>query len=298
MPRGRVWRSRSNSASRASPRCRMSPPGFIDTARPRASCSMKRMRGALGALKPRETSAISPMWKVGSPDRRGQGLAQPIELGLQGIAQLQDVAPGFHRYRQAQGILLHEAHARGHGVVEAAEDVGDILDMEGAVTDPQGEAADLLDAAELTGDPQTYPLIRGLEEAGLAQIVLLLQCLLHCRHRQAQGSQPRVGYLDPDLLVLHADQLDLADVADALQLQLQALGIVLEHGVVEAFTGQRIDVAESGAELVVVEGTDDIRRQGMADIADLLAQLVPELRNLPGRQVVPGDEGDGGLPRA
>src|SRR5690606_14760265 len=149
------------------------------------------------------------------PHAQGQGLAQPIELGLQGSAQLHDVAPALHRYRQAPGILLHEAHARGHGAVEAGEAVADVLDTEVAVTGPHGEAADLLHAAELTGGPQTYPLIRGLEEAGLAQIVLLLQCLLHCRHRQAQGSQPRVGYLDPDLLVLHADQLDLADVADA-----------------------------------------------------------------------------------
>ncbi|MCY1437553.1 hypothetical protein D9M71_537190 [compost metagenome] len=50
----------------------MSPPAFMDTARPMASSPMKRMRGAGGSLKPRRTSATSPIRKVRSPTRMGK----------------------------------------------------------------------------------------------------------------------------------------------------------------------------------------------------------------------------------
>ncbi|MNO68653.1 hypothetical protein D3C76_594920 [compost metagenome] len=71
MPAGRLRARRSNSPSRALPSTRMSPPSFIDTARPMASSPMKRMRGAGGSLKPRCTSATSPMRNVRSPTRMG-----------------------------------------------------------------------------------------------------------------------------------------------------------------------------------------------------------------------------------
>ncbi|MNN46698.1 hypothetical protein D3C81_1610900 [compost metagenome] len=71
MPAGRLRAKRSNSPSSALPSTRMSPPSFIDTARPIASSPMKRMRGAGGSLKPRYTSATSPIRKVRSPTRMG-----------------------------------------------------------------------------------------------------------------------------------------------------------------------------------------------------------------------------------
>jgi hypothetical protein len=57
------------------------------------------------------------------------------------------------------------------------------------------------------------------------------------------------------------EQVDLGDVRHAVQVQLEALGVVLHRGVVEAFAGERVDVAEGVAELVVVEGPDDAGRQ-------------------------------------
>ncbi len=78
-PAGSDCCRRANSVSRALPSTRMSPPGFIATARPMASSPMKRMRGAGGSLKPRRTSATSPMRKVRSPTRIGKSRISSTE---------------------------------------------------------------------------------------------------------------------------------------------------------------------------------------------------------------------------
>ncbi|MCY1506212.1 hypothetical protein D9M68_404530 [compost metagenome] len=82
MPAGRVSCRRANSPSSAWPSTRMSPPDFIDTARPMAFSPMKRMRGAGGSLKPRRTSATSPMRKVRSPTRMGKSRISFTESNL------------------------------------------------------------------------------------------------------------------------------------------------------------------------------------------------------------------------
>ena len=137
-----------------------------------------------------------------------------------------------------------------------------------------------------------HPISRRLDEACRRHGVLLLQGLLHQRQRQAQGCRLGIGQLDPDLLILQTDQLDLADILDPLQLQLHTVGIVLEYRIVEAFAGQGIDVAEGGAELVIEERPLDTWRQAVTNVRDLFANLVPQLGNILGAQRVTGDEGD------
>src|SRR5207342_1993889 len=152
------------------------------------------------------------------------------------------------------------------------------------------EVADLLHRLEGTGDAQLHALGRRLEEACRHHRVLLLQCAFHGIERNAQCRQLGVADLDPDLLVLQPDQLDLARVGYALQFQLHALGVVLEHGVVEALAGQCVDVAEGVAEFVVEERADGAFRQRRADVADLLAHLVPDIRNVLRMQRIARDE--------
>ncbi|MND69155.1 hypothetical protein D3C80_606190 [compost metagenome] len=214
------------------------------------------------------------------------------ELGFQGLAQHQDIAAGLHRYRQADGIFAHEAHARCGRIIEASAHIGDIADTEGAVTDPDRELLDLLDRGEAPADPQLQALGWSLEETRGAHRVLLFQRLLHRCQGQAEGGQLEVGQLDPDLLVLQAKQLDLADVLDPLQLDLHPVGVVLEHGVVEAITGQRVDVAEGGAEFIVEERPLNTLGQGVPDIGDLLADLVPKLGDVGRMHRIAGHEGD------
>lgn len=122
--------------------------------------------------------------------------------------------------------------------------LGDIADAEGTVTHADGELANLFDAVEAPAHPQLQALAGCFEEAGGAHRVLLLQGLLHRLQWHAKGGQLEVGELDPDFLVLQADQLDLAHILDPLQLDLDAIGVILEQRVVEALTGQRIDITE------------------------------------------------------
>ena len=221
-----------------------------------------------------------------------QAARQAFELAFQGLAQHQDVAAVLHRHGQANGILAHEAHARCGWVIEATVHLGDVADTEGAITYANGELANLLDAVEAPAHPQLQALAGRLEEACGADRVLFLQGLLHSLQWHAEGGQLEVGQLDPDFFILQADQLDLAHILDPLQLDLDAVGVVLEHCVVEAFAGQRIDIAEGGAEFVVEEWALDLRWQGVANVRDLLADLVPQLRDVLGMQRVARHEGD------
>src|SRR5690606_19735758 len=221
-----------------------------------------------------------------------QRLLQSGELTFQGLAEDQDIAAGLHRHRNTDGVLAHETHARRGWIVEATLDLGHIGDAEGAVTDANGKVANFLYRLEAPGHAQLNTLAGRFEEPGSRHRVLRLQRLLYRRQRQAEGGQLGVGQLDPDLLVLQPDQFDLADVLDPLQLQLQPVGVVLEHGVVEAIAGQRIDVAESGAEFIVEERPLDTGRQCVANVADLLAHLIPKLGYLRTAHGVTRHEGD------
>ena len=59
--------------------------------------------------------------------------------------------------------------------------------------------------------------------------------------------------LDVDLLVLLADELDLVDVGHAQELVARRVGEVAQLRVAEAVAGERVEVAEGVAELVVEE---------------------------------------------
>ncbi|MNH32423.1 hypothetical protein D3C79_928630 [compost metagenome] len=65
-----------------------------------------------------------------------------------------------------------------------------------------------------------------------------------------------------------------------MQLDLHAVGVILEHGIVETFAGQRIDIAEGGAELIVEKRPLNAGGQSMTNISDFLADLIPKLGNI------------------
>ena len=219
-----------------------------------------------------------------------QGLLQALEFRVQRIAQADDVAAILHRHGQANRILAHETHAWRRRIGEAAVHVGDITQPQGAAAGLDGEFADVLDAFEFAADPQLQARGFCLEETGRGHRVLLIQRLLHHVHGNAQRGQLGVGQFYPDLFILQANQFHLAHVGHALQFQLDALGIVFHHRVVEAGSGQRIDVAEGIAEFVIEERADHAIRQSGADVADLLARLVPQRGDFIGMHGVARDE--------
>ena len=93
--------------------------------------------------------------------------------------------------------------------------------------------------------------------------------------------------LDEDLLWLLADDIDFVDIGDAQQPLTNVFNARLELGEARPVgahhaTYRRVDVA-----ILVVEGwSDDLGRQVAPDVADLLADLVPEVFDLCGRRLV------------
>jgi hypothetical protein len=60
------------------------------------------------------------------------------------------------------------------------------------------------------------------------------------------------------------------------------LDIVAEFPMREAVGGEAVDQAECVAEVVVEAGSDDAGRQRAADVADVLAHLIPDVRHFRG----------------
>ena len=132
---------------------------------------------------------------------------------------------------------------------------------------------------ELTRYANGDALRPGIDRAARNEGVLRLQRLHEGVGVEAEGGDLLGRELEVDLLVLHADQIDLGDVADAQQLGPHPVGLVPQLAMREAVGRQRIDQRIGVAELVVVERAVDAGRQGVADVVDLLAHLIPEARH-------------------
>ena len=100
----------------------------------------------------------------------------------------------------------------------------------------------------------------------------------------AEGCKLLHRELDEDLLVLRAQDLDLRNVGHPEELRADVLDIVAKLAMGEAVGGESVDDPEGVAELVVETRADDAGRQRMADVADALANVVPDIGNLTRRR--------------
>ena len=125
-------------------------------------------------------------------------------------------------------------------------------------------------------------LVAGLELARGTDRVLRPQRRDQRRPVDAEAGELRDRELDEDLLVLGADELDLRHVRNLQQARADVLDIIAQLAVGEAVGGEAVNQAEGVAEVVVEAGSDHAGRQRAADIADVLAHLVPDVRHLRG----------------
>ena len=136
-------------------------------------------------------------------------------------------------------------------------------------------------------------------------------CTTPCRGDGVLGLQrgDQRGAVDPearqllgrelhvDALVLGPENVDLRDVRQLEELLADVVHVVPQLPMGEPVRGEAVDDAVGVAELVVEAGADDALRQRVADVADLLAHLIPDVRHLRrGRRVLQVDE-DRGLAR-
>ena len=99
-----------------------------------------------------------------------------------------------------------------------------------------------------------------------------------------------VGKLDVDFFVLRAVQVDLGDVLDLQQALAESFSDLFHLGVVGARGCEHIEDRIDIAVFVVDRRTDQARGQIVLDVADLLAQLIEQLRHLArGRVVLEGN---------
>src|SRR3546814_11149544 len=82
----------------------------------------------------------------------------------------------------------------------------------GAIADPDRKVANFRYRAKAAGYPQRNAFARGFEKSGGNHRILGFERLLHLRQRYAERGQLDVAQLDPDFLVLQADQIDLGHI--------------------------------------------------------------------------------------
>ncbi len=160
-----------------------------------------------------------------------------------------------------------------------------------------GKHPQLLERIELAGDAHLDRIARQIDRAARLDRVLLAELGEDLVEVEAELREAPLRDLDEDLLVLGAEDRDLADVLDLQQALAHPVGVLLQLGVAEAVGRERVDRAVDVAELVVEERPADARRQRAAHVADLLPHRVPDLRHLLRRRRVAHLEQDQRLAR-
>ena len=164
---------------------------------------------------------------------------------------------------------------------------GDVAQAEEAVVGAEVDRLQAFLGGELARDADGDALRPGIDRAARHERVLRLQRLHQRVDVEAERGDLLGRELEIDLLVLHADQIDLGDIADAQELGAQPVGLIAQLAMREAVGDEGVDQRIGVAELVVEERAGDARRQRVADVVDLLAHLVPEAAAPPARSRCP-----------
>ena len=202
------------------------------------------------------------------------------------LAEYKDVAALGHRDGQADGRRPVVSEHRLLWVNVGAVHFGDIAQAE---EPPIGTKVDRLEAlfrGELPGDANGNLLSTCVDRATGLDGVLRLQRLYQARDIETHGGELLGRKLQIDLLILRADEIDLGNIGYAEQLATQALGVVAQLAMREPVGGEREDEGVGVAELIVEEGSLNALRQRLFDVADLLARLIPDVRNIPGARCI------------
>jgi hypothetical protein len=219
-----------------------------------------------------------------------QGRLQFGDTASQGLADLDDVAAAGYRHANRQRLFAAVANERVRWIDRAALDACDVAEPEAAVAGANQRIRNGLDAVKSATRPNLDPLALGLEKTGTGDGVLLVERLNDDRLIEPERRQFGIRQLDKNLFILDAEDFNLADTGHAQQLIANPLGGILELRVIEAFCGQRVNIAKNVAVFVVEKRPLNPGRQGVADVADFFAHLVIHIRHLGRRRIVLGEK--------
>ncbi len=201
-----------------------------------------------------------------------------LQHRLDAVPDLDDVRPGHpaDTQRQRRLAVVADDLLRPLGVV--ARELGD-----GAQLDPLRALADrqraqLLQRIERPAGAQAHEEVAGIDAAGLHRSVGIAQGCGDLVGGDAHRRQLRLIDLHQDAFLLHASDLHLADAIGGEQRAAQVLGRFVQFLERQTVAGQGVEDTVDITEIVVDLRRLDARRQIALGIVDLVAQLVPDLR--------------------
>ena len=207
----------------------------------------------------------------------------------------QNVAALAHGDGEPDGLPAIDAEHRLRRIGGPARHMRDVAQPDYPVVGDEVDRQDVLLGPERARDADEDLLVPGLHDPRGGDGVLRLQ-----RRDQRGAVDPEAGQLlgrelDIHPLVLGPEDVDLRDVRQLEELLADLVHVVPQLPVCESVRGEAVDDAVGVAELVVEVGADDSQRQRAADVAHLLAHLVPDVRHLGRRRRVLQVDEDRGL---
>ena len=166
--------------------------------------------------------------------------------------------PDAHVDADADRRLAVDAKHLGGRVAVAVLDLGDVGQLVEAPVDPEVELGDGFRRQEGAGDVDEHVLTRRVDDAGGHHGILLGDRREHVVEVELEVGELLRREVQIDLLVLVAEDVDLADIRRAQELGPHGLGEVARLARREAVIGDAVDDAEDIAELVVEEGPDHV----------------------------------------
>ena len=211
----------------------------------------------------------------------------------------QDVAACAHRDGEPDAISSIDAEHRLGRVGGPARDARDVAQAnDPTVLCDEVDGKNILLGPERTRDADEDLLVLGLHDARGGDGVLGVQ-----RGDQFGAVDPQARQLlgrefNVNALVLGPKNVDLGYIRQLEQLLADVNDVIPQLPVCESVRGEAVDDAVGVAELAVEAGADDSLGQRVADVAHLLAHLLPDARHLCRRRRVLQVDEDRGLPRA
>jgi len=212
----------------------------------------------------------------------GQVGGQVIHARMQRLAEFLDVATLLHRDSQANGRCTVETKHRCGGVDVTTPDVGDISQSIEPVVESQVDVGQVFFRLELPGRTHGNPLGPGVDDTGGRHGILRLQALHHLALIDAQGREFARGEVQVQHFILLAHHLDLAQARYVADLGAHLLHVVAQLAHRQAVAREGIHRTVHIAKFIVEPRSLQAFGKIAANVIDLLAHLVPDLRDFLG----------------
>src|SRR5262249_9282904 len=257
----------------------------------------ERFRESLDEFRHRLVDDVRLIGDLGDLDPDRKLADDGVHRALEVFSERDDVGTILHGNAEAERRLAVLPHEEARRILVAAFDGCDVAEPEDLSVRLDRHGGDRCDSGEGAGHPQIDAVGRGVDRAAGDDGVLPGHALEDLLRREPEHRELGVTELDEDFLRSLADDVDLVDVGDPQQPLADVLGTGFELGEAQAVGREhihrRIDVTVVGVEI----GTDSSRRQFVPDVADLFADLVPEVLHFGGRGLIAQGDADEGITR-